>query len=535
MVSALLKRAHRRGGRRRVVTSALAVILLSAACGGAAPPPGAEPDLGEARRVRGVVATRLAQLPGLLTSMTRPTSDELLVGERSGSVWRVVRRNEDGFVRPVLDPSPALDLRGAVSTAGEQGLFDLATVDGGRAILVSYTQLDGTVVVERFPYRRGAPIDAGAGRSVVRLGWRYPWHHGGALAVLDDGSVLLGVGDQGLSPPGVPVSQDPELVLGAVLRIPADVVERADGNWNPGPDDVVARGLRNPWKMSFDRRRAEVWIGEVGNDQEEEVDRLPLDATSGGVANFGWPYLEGSVVIDDRLPSDVEFARPALTRKYGDGVCGMVGGFVYRGRALQGLRGRYLFADLCDPTVMSAERRGDGTLGRPERALELPGPVVALVEGPGGEPYALGAEGALWRLDPAWWNVADSRQRVEGPETPPDDGSAVASALDCGVIGAIYPLLHLASLRPDELRQSMQDARSVLATRVPELPSSLRPAGQVLLDTFVQLDERLAEFGWDMSSTSEPAMRLRRDMIDATGSFSEFSPALTTFMESGCR
>lgn len=521
----------------------VAVAAVAAGCADAPTPPGAEPPTDLAVDRHEVAATRVARLGGLLTSMTMPTDDEVLVGARDGAVWRLVRRRADGFVRPVLDPEPVVDLRGEVSVAGEQGLFDLAAVDDGRAVLVSYTAIDGSLVVERFPFRPGEPIERADGTEVLRLPWSYPWHHGGSLAVLDDGDVLVGIGDQGLSPPGVPVSQDPGLLFGSIVRVPAAAVAAPDSGWAPSPLDVVARGLRNPWKMSIDARAGDLWIGEVGNDVEEEIDRIALGSLTGDVVNFGWPYVEGSVVIDDRWPDDARFAEPALTRAYGDGVCGMVGGFVYRGAALPWLRGHYLYSDLCDPTVLAAPVRRDGSLGPPARVVQLAGPVVTLSKGPGGEPFALGAEGELWRLDPASWTVADDEQAVPtavpattapdaaGPDAAAPDGERV----DCGVVGAIYPLLHLGSLRPDELRAAMVAARTTLADKTPALPPSLRPYGQDLLNTMVALDERLAEFGWDMTSTSPEAAALRTDMIEASGSFAEFSPALAAFMESGCR
>lgn len=533
-----LDRRCRRWSAVRAAAVAVAVAAALPGCAGRARPAGAEPPADAVGTIRTAgsglaTPTQIAAMGEMLTSLVAAADgSELLVGSRTGLVSRLERRKVDGFVVPSLGAArPVLDLRDRVSTSAEQGFFDMVVGDSGDVLVVSYTNRAGEVVVERFDYEPGRPIRPDTGTVLVALPWHYPWHHGGGLARTATGDVLVGLGDRGLSVPGTPVSQDPGLMMGGVLAIPRSAVAGDDPDWRATPQAMVARGLRNPWKMSIDPVTEDLWIGEVGNDRSEEVNRVRAAAVASGGTNFGWPYLEGRHVIEPGVDLATMTA-PTYERTYGNGVCGMVGGFVYRGRRIPALDGRYVFGDLCDRRLMSFPSEGNGERA-PSAVTQVPEPLVSIAEGDAGELYLLGAEGGVYRLDPAGWSVAANRQSPE--RIDPDVEPPVVGTIDCGVGEAANPLLHLASLPPDELRAQLEHSIEVLRERVPALPDHLRGSGEVVLATFVAFDRRLAPVGWDVDSPDPSLASLRAEIIDGSGDLAGFPAAMAVFMGGECR
>ena len=202
---------------------------------------------------------------------------------------------------------------------------------------------------------------------------RFSNHNGGQLQFGPDGLLYIGTGDGGSANDPAGNAQDKGSLLGKLLRI--NPLRRGRGkpygipNSNPyadedGRDEIYARGLRNPWRFSFDRRR--IAIGDVGQDRVEEVDYETLRGARG--ANFGWDAFEGNALIEPPAPSGHE--RPIHTYSHAGGGCSITGGYVVRDPALGSLRGRYVYGDLCLGELRSFEpglggARDDGRLGLP--------------------------------------------------------------------------------------------------------------------------------------------------------------------------
>lgn len=499
--------------------------------GQGAPPATAEPPAGEAAPGAPVV-TKLGQFPILLTSFdASPSGDELLVGDRQGVVRRFERREVDGFVVPQLDPDPILDLSAEVSLLGERGAFDLAFVGDGRWIVVNYTALDGTITLERFPYRAGEPIDRAEGQVVVELPHPYSWHHGGGLAVDEDGAVHMAIGDmefRQLDPPG---PQDPDLVLGGVLRIPADVVEASDPRWEASPDAMVARGMRNPWRISIDRATGDLWLGDVGLDQVEEIDVIAAAELGGEPENFGWPYLEGLRPNQGEVPEGVEVIDPVLERTRDEGACGMVAGHRYRGERLASLRGRFVYADLCDATVRSFAVADDLRASDDREELALPEPIISFGEDRLGELYVLGAAGGLYRLDPGDWSVEGSDQTTDGPVQTTTTVPRTTESCD-GIVAAVEPLSRIGGLGPEELRTTVQGANASLRALLPEVAPELAEDAAKVQRTLAALEQQLAAAGWDPGA--EALAQIRTDAFSGTGAFTGFPDAMARIVDSEC-
>ncbi|HEY6607769.1 MAG TPA: PQQ-dependent sugar dehydrogenase [Candidatus Limnocylindria bacterium] len=327
----------------------------------------------------------------------------LLVNERVGRVVALDPANGEVAV--------VADLTDRVRGNDEQGLLGLvlhpAWPDDPRAF-AHYSDLAGDTVVAELTGTQpsdGPPtLDPASERVLLRVDQPYPNHNGGQLAFGPDGFLYLGLGDGGAAADPHGHGQDPETLLGSVLRI--DVDGDADEGYaipddNPfadgegGAPEVFLYGLRNPWRFSFDRATGLLWIADVGQDAFEEVDRVDPVADAG--ANLGWNRLEASHCFiagcspDGTLLPVAEYGR--------DAGCSVTGGYVYRGEAIDGLAGWYLFGDYCTGLVfgLASDTSGTDTL---RLVLETGLNISTFGEAADGELYLadLGS-GGIYRID----------------------------------------------------------------------------------------------------------------------------------------
>ena len=275
-----------------------------------------------------------------------------------------------------------LDLRAAVSTGGERGLFAIAfhpRYPSVPLLYASYTDRSGDSRVSEYRVASRPRLT----RDLLHVDQPYENHNGGHIEFAPDGRLYLGLGDGGGAFDPERRSQDGHTLLGKLLSVDVD---RTQVRWRP-----LARGLRNPWRFSFDRPTGDLWVADVGQDRWEEVnvvrrgDRTPL--------NFGWDVYEGRERVEEHEPGGGRLVWPVAV--YGHDVgCSISGGFVYRGR-LADLRGRYVFGDFCSGAVFSI-RAADGGGMRRER-IRVPA-LVGLGAGAEGELLLVSAAGSVFRL-----------------------------------------------------------------------------------------------------------------------------------------
>jgi glucose/arabinose dehydrogenase len=535
-------------GRSRFALVVAVGIAVLGACasaddtpstGGSAAPVGAEPrevDLTtELTRERGgelMTATVIAQLPATLTAFASTSSgEELLVSDRRGLVWRLQRTETDGYIVPKLDPEPVLDVSERVSLLGERGFMGMMLVDEDESLVVNYTALDGAITVHQYPYRPGQAIDPDSGRTLLELDHPYAWHHGGDMDVDAAGNLYVGIGDmefRQLDPPG---PQDPDLFLGGIMRVPAEVLDDPSAEWEATPDHMVAKGLRNPWRINIDSRTGDLWIGDVGLDTREEVNVIPADELGDGITNFGWPYFEGTLPHQGTPPEDGDFIFPVLEREQGDSVCGMVGGFVYRGERIPDLQGRFVYGDLCGPEARSFAVGSDGSASDDRAIVSLPETVVSFGEDHLGELYGLGATGSLFRLDPVGWTPGDLGQE---PADPGPTTTVVPRSIETcdGMVGAVLPLSELGSLSPGELERILPQVNRDVAAVIPELPDFLLEDALIVQAAIVELTRALEQAGWD--PTRPEAQAARDQILQGDGIFAGFPEAMARIVDAEC-
>jgi glucose/arabinose dehydrogenase len=277
-------------------------------------------------------------------------SGRLLVAEQHGTI-RVVVGGE-------VDADPFLDLRDRTSCCGEQGLLGFAAAprfDEHGHVFVHYTDLAGDVVVARYASTSdGRRADPSSEAIVLRVPQPGSTHNGGGIAFGPDGHLYVSLGDGSFSvaPRGTAARTD--VLLGKVLRLDVRELPYRIPDDNPLVDvpgahgEIWALGLRNPWRISFDRRTGDLYVGDVGQARWEEIDLVP--AGVGGL-DFGWPRMEGAACLG--ACTDDVGERPILVYGREDG-CAVTGGYVYRGRAISQLQGTYLFGDFCSGRIWGA-------------------------------------------------------------------------------------------------------------------------------------------------------------------------------------
>ena len=284
---------------------------------------------------------------------------------------------------------PFLDLRAATRAAGEQGLLTLAfhpKYKTNRRFFVMYTARAGDTRVVEFRTRTGGRSPQRV-RELLFVDQPYDNHNGGTLVFGPDGRLWLGLGDGGAAFDPEARSQDPSSRLGKLLRTDVDATTI---RW-----ETVAYGLRNPWRMAFDRATGDLWIGDVGQNQWEEIDVVPRGTR--GLLDFGWDVYEGFERIDDkeRTPGGT-LVEPVVVYGREDG-CSVTGGFVYRGSAIPALRGRYLYGDYCNGTVWSLRLEGGEAVDVRRERIEVPN-LTSFGEGANGELYLLAQDGVVFQL-----------------------------------------------------------------------------------------------------------------------------------------
>ena len=347
-----------------------------------------------------LVASGLAS-PVFLTHAPGDGS-RLFVVERGGRI-KILRGGS------VL-PRAFLDIAGRVQAAGsEQGLLSLAFhPDYGQngEIFVYYTNLAGDSHVSRIRVSAD-PDSADPATEEVLLVVDQPYtnHNGGLVTFGLDGMLYVGLGDGGSGGDPLGNGQDSTTLLGSILRIDVDGGSPyAIPSDNPFVNDAAARkeiwayGLRNPWRFSFDRVTADLYIGDVGQNLWEEIDVVP--AGTGGV-NLGWNVMEGFHCYSAATCDQTGLALPVLEYPHSEG-CSVTGGYVYRGSAVPTLQGRYLYADYCQGWVRSFQYQG----GQATDVRDHTGgfgtlsPISSFGEDADGEIYVVTLGGSVYRIGP---------------------------------------------------------------------------------------------------------------------------------------
>lgn len=282
-------------------------------------------------------------------------SSRIFIADLSGTI--TIIENELPLEEPFLDVSAHI----TTETYG-QGLTGMAfhpNFSENGYFYISYTPPGNSPILARYTVSPDNPNQAQYDSELIILQVDHAsgWHNGGDIAFDEAGLLYWSMGDGAYrrSP-----SQNFQSHLGAILRLDVDSAEPyAIPEDNPFVSDTTilpelwAKGLRNPWRFSFDSETWDMYISDVGEEQIEELNFQP--ANSSGGDNYGWKLYEGTWLFNGGSPEDLTF--PIVEYEHDNGNCSITGGYVYHGETLPELEGQYIFGDYCSGTIWATYQR----------------------------------------------------------------------------------------------------------------------------------------------------------------------------------
>jgi glucose/arabinose dehydrogenase len=322
---------------------------------------------------------------------TKGRAGTMYVAEKTGTLRRIVNGRPSGI---------ALDLRANLSHGGEQGFLGIAFSPDGNRLYVDYTDANGDSNVDEYTMK-GDGADASTRRRVLFVDQPYPNHNGGEVVFGPDGELYIGFGDGGSAGDPQNHGQDLGTPLGKILRI--DPKRAANASYSiPADNPFVGRpgvfaenwmfGLRNPWRFSFDRATGDLWIGDVGQGEYEEIDYARRGEAG---INWGWSRREGDHEYKGARPAGAR--DPIVETTHSDGWCAIVGGYVYRGRAIPKLVGTYLYGDNCRSNIEGAVQRGGRVVAGRDLGIAVDS-LTTFGEDRAGEVYLAARSGTIYKL-----------------------------------------------------------------------------------------------------------------------------------------
>jgi glucose/arabinose dehydrogenase len=296
------------------------------------------------------------------------------------------------------------------SSGNEQGLLGLAFAPdyatSGR-FYVDYTNLSGNTVISRFTVTAGDPNTGNAASEEILLTITQPYsnHNGGNVAFGPDGYLYIGMGDGGSGGDPNGYAQNGASLLGKMLRIDVSgttgyTIPPTNPFLTTGDnirDEIWAKGVRNPWRYSFDKLTGDLWIGDVGQDVYEEVDLILAPDTGG--QNYGWkcheglhPYAGAGCTVANRTEPVWEYAHGATNG------CSITGGFVDRGVVYAALHGRYFVTDYCSGRIWSMVQNGTGGVTSADHGVFVSNAYTTFGQDMYGQTYLAEQTGKISRL-----------------------------------------------------------------------------------------------------------------------------------------
>jgi glucose/arabinose dehydrogenase len=290
-------------------------------------------------------------------------SGRIFVVEQGGRI-RIVKSG-------ITQSTPFLDISTRISSGGERGLLGLAFApDYARRgyFYVNYTNPAGNTVISRF--RRSASnadaADPASEQIIITIAQPFANHNGGQLAFGRDGYLYVGMGDGGDGGDPGNRAQNPLELLGKILRIDVET-GRPFTYTSPASNPFVNRagfrpeiwalGVRNPWRFSFDRLTADLFIADVGQGSFEEIDFQP--STSAGGENYGWRIMEGTHCFNPNPCSMAGLTLPVVEYDHSAGNCSVTGGYVYRAPTFPRMQGLYFYGDYCSGRIWQLHRENN--------------------------------------------------------------------------------------------------------------------------------------------------------------------------------
>jgi glucose/arabinose dehydrogenase len=356
------------------------------------------------------------------TTTTEPLGDPevslAMIGsfaEPVDAAWRlgdptmfVVQRG--GMVVPVrggVAGAAALDIRTLTTSEGERGLLGLTFSSDGTLAYVNHTDRSGDTNIVEYRVGTDGAFVASSRRVLLTIEQPYANHNGGNVTIGPDGMLYIGMGDGGSGGDPERHSLNVTSLLGKILRI--DPTPTADQPYtvpagNPfvgvsgARPEIWSVGVRNPWRMSFDSETGDLWFGDVGQGEIEEIDVARAADGGGRGVNWGWSAFEGSQRFNTDQSADGA-TPPVFEYVHGDAGCSVSGGAVARDETFPALAGWYVFGDYCSGIITGL--RVEGATVTNTLTLGKLDSVTAVRAAPDGSLYAISIAGPIAKIVPA--------------------------------------------------------------------------------------------------------------------------------------
>jgi glucose/arabinose dehydrogenase len=397
---------------RRLRRTVLAGAMLTGTVLAAVLPAAASAVVQPLPMVDGTVTPAVSTGTIKLTPVASGLSSPVLITSAHDGTGRLFIVEQTGRIRVLAGGSvlstPLLDIRSSVSNGGEQGLLGLAfhpNFRNNHKFYVDFTNLSGNTVIREYRTSTANPnrVAAGSGRTLLQIHQPFSNHNGGNLAFGPDGLLYIGMGDGGSGGDPGNRAQSKDTLLGKMLRINVNTRTGSKAYGipksnpyvgKPGRNEIYQRGLRNPWRFSFDRSTGKLWIGDVGQNRYEEIDRGGRAGT-----NWGWRQMEGyHCYLPSSGCSRSGKALPVLNYAHAAGRCAVTGGYVYRGSAIPALKGWYVFGDYCSGEIWAIPSTAGAHASR--TLLRNTGfQISSFGQNANGELYVVDLGGTVYRID----------------------------------------------------------------------------------------------------------------------------------------
>lgn len=324
----------------------------------------------------------------------------LVVEQETGKIWRLTGGGSQ---------VKTLFLETAVHDPGARGSLGLAFhprfVEKRRYYLARQVLVEGQFESVIFEYEASPDLSRDSGRPprlILRVKGATNGDHVGDMRFGPDGYFYIGMGDTGPGEDPQGHGQNPQVLLGKMLRIDLDRRDPGQAYAIPADNPFVGRaefrpeiwayGLREPWRFSFDTVTGDLWVGDVGQDRYEEVDIVRRGE------NYGWNVFEGFEPFSNRYRREGEtYVAPVFSYRRPYGPC-VTGGYVYRGNPKSSFYGVYVFGDYQSSRVFGLTQR-DRVLDTVKQIGTAPEHIASFAQDGAGQLYVVGYEGTIYRVD----------------------------------------------------------------------------------------------------------------------------------------
>lgn len=351
----------------------------------------------------------LVSFETVVSGLTNPVDAE----EVNDSSHRLFIVEQTGNIRiwngTSLLQTPFLNVASLITYGGEQGLLSLAfhpNYLSNGYFYIYYTDVSGNITIARYSRSTADIADPASGVILMSIPKPFTNHNGGNLVFGPDGYLYFGTGDGGSAGDPYNNAQSDTSLLGKMLRIDVN---------NPNPPyysipatnpfagsttvkpEIIAKGLRNPWRWSFDKQTGDMWIADVGQDAWEEVNVVKSDSVLN--KNYGWRCFEATHIYGAGCPAQPNNVFPVFEYPHNDTAGGytIIGGYVYRGGEFPSLQGYYICTDFSTANGWLIQSDGSGGWNATMQK-SWPSGISSFGEAANGTLYALTLSGTLYKV-----------------------------------------------------------------------------------------------------------------------------------------